>query len=97
MIQFGRIKFLVVELCRALQIPVPALEVVPVPRRSSRWLAECAVRVLPVMERARYREEFEAELLELAKGRWQMYHAIRLVLRAVPLRLELRPARERVR
>jgi hypothetical protein len=70
----------------------------PRPRRSSRWLAGCAVRVLPAKGRARYREEFEAELLELAQGRRQLCHAIRLLLRAVPLRLELRrPARERVR
>jgi len=78
----------------------PVVELALPPRRSSRWLAECAVRVLPAVERARYREEFEAELVELAREslRRQVGHGLRLVVRAVPLRLELRrPAREHVR
>lgn len=61
-------------------------------------LACWAATVLPVPDRARYREEFEAELVEITRGRRQLVHALRLLVRAVPLRRELRrPARERAR
>jgi len=86
------------DLCDVLFIRRPSVNAVPAPRRSSRWLLGCAVRVLPAVERARYREEFEAELVELATRRRQLRHAVRLVVGAVPLRFELRrSARERVR
>jgi hypothetical protein len=64
------------------------------------WLVGCAAHLLPAADQARYREEFEAELLELAQGAGlrQLSHAVRLLVRALPLRWELRrPAKERVR
>ncbi|MGH3878197.1 MAG: hypothetical protein ACRDSK_14295 [Actinophytocola sp.] len=54
--------------------------------------------MLPVSSRARYREEFEAELIEIGRGWRQFGHGVRVLGRAVPLRWELRrPARERAR
>ncbi|MGH3878198.1 MAG: hypothetical protein ACRDSK_14300 [Actinophytocola sp.] len=55
-------------------------------------LVSAAARIIPVAERARYREEFEAELVELAgAGRLRrLRHAVRVLVRAVPLRWELR-------
>ena len=65
-------------------------------------LARGAVRVLPIMSRARYRDEFESELYELAAAkasRWtQALYGLRLLDRAWVLRAELRlAARRRVR
>jgi len=85
------------QLCRDLDLPVPVVRV-GASRRVSAWLAECAARVLPASSRARYREEFEAELIEIGRGWRQLGHAVRVLGRAVPLRWALRrPARERVR
>ena len=62
------------------------------------WLVSLAARIIPTAERLRYREEFEAELLEIAGGWRRFGHAARVLVRAVPLRWELRrPARERAR
>lgn len=63
-------------------------------------LARLAARLLPVRNRIRYQEEFEAELVELAQASRirQVRHTLRIVVRTVPLRRELRRAvRERVR
>lgn len=74
-----------------------------VPTRSARRLTELAVRALPGDRRVRYREEFAAELAQLAGDRrWRQWiYAARLVVRAVELRRALAdrpvrfPARER--
>jgi len=69
-------------------------------QRSAESLARWAVCLLPVRNRVRYQEEFEAELFELAQGARirQVRHMLRIVVRTVPLRRELRRAvRERVR
>jgi len=64
----------------------------------SGWLVSWAVRVVPGAERARYREEFEAEMLEIGRGLRRFGYAVRVLVRSVPLRWELRrAARERVR
>jgi hypothetical protein len=61
-------------------------------------LAGCAAQVLPASSRVRYREEFDAELAEIERGWRRGVHAVRVLVRAVPLRWELRrPARERAR
>jgi hypothetical protein len=87
----------VLDLCRDLDVPLP-VERVGASRRASAWLAGCAARVLPARSRARYREEFEAELLEIGRGWRQIVHGVRVLGRAVPLRWELRrPVRERAR
>jgi hypothetical protein len=77
------------DLCRDLDIPLPLLRV-GASRRVSAWLAECAARIIPVAERARYREEFEAELIGIGRGWRQFGHGVRVLGRAVPLRWELR-------
>lgn len=63
----------------------------------TRW----AVKVLPAQERARYYEEFQSELFELAATQqswWrQLQYAIRLLVRAAPLRYQSQlPARRSV-
>lgn len=61
-------------------------------------LVSVAARIVPVGERERYLEEFQAELIEVGRGWRQCVHGLRVLVRAVPLRCELRrPARERVR
>lgn len=70
---------------------------------TSRQLTECAVTLLPVIERAEYGELFRSDLVELAGsqcGRWaQLWHSLRVLIRVPSLRLALRehanPARER--
>ena len=85
------------DLCRARDRPLPLVRV-GASRRASAWLAECAARIIPVAERARYREEFEAELIEVGRGWRQFGHGVRVLGRAVPLSWELRwRGRERVR
>jgi len=72
----------------------------PRPPDSPARLVAWAARLTPVAERARYREEFEAELLEMAgeKQLRRFGYAVRVLGRAVPLRWALlRPARERAR
>ena len=87
----------VVLLCRDLGMPLP-VDRAKSSRRMPTWLAGCAARVLPAPSRARYREEFEAELSEVGRGWRQGVHGLRVLVRAVPLRWELqRPARERAR
>lgn len=69
-------------------------------QRSAESLARWAACLLPVRNRMRYQEEFEAELFELAQRSRirQLRHIVRIVVRTVPLRRELRRAvRERVR
>jgi hypothetical protein len=62
-----------------------------------RWLVGVEVWVLPVAERARYAQEFRAELFDLRRSRRLLY-AARLVGRSVPLRRSLRvPARRAAR
>ena len=64
----------------------------PPVRLVSARLVSVAVLVVPLAERARYREEFEAELVELVRvGRLRRFSfAVRVLVRAVPLRWELR-------
>jgi hypothetical protein len=65
---------------------------------SSSRLVGMLVGLLPVSDRARYDEEFRAELFELrAEPRWRhVTYAVRQLVRAVWLRRELRrPRRER--
>lgn len=58
---------------------------------TSRVLAACAIRMLPSLERARYREEFGYELYALCTRprRAQIAYSVRLVLRALSLRQSL--------
>jgi hypothetical protein len=51
-----------------------------------------SVRLLPVQDRPRYREEFESELFDLRKqSRWtQLRYGVRVLARSVALRRELR-------
>ena len=64
-------------------------------------LVSFAAAILPVSSRSRYREEFEGELAEIAAecGRIrQIRYCLRVIVRAVALRRELRkPAAERAR
>ncbi|WP_410628344.1 hypothetical protein [Amycolatopsis sp. cmx-8-4] len=70
---------------------------------TSRQLTECAVTLLPAIERAEYGELFRSDLVELAGGqcgRWaQLWHSLRVLIGIPSLRLVLRedanPARER--
>jgi len=57
-------------------------------------MMQCSVRVLPVGERARYRDEFAAELYELreAPRRMQLAFAVRLLIHSMGLRRVLRQA-----
>jgi hypothetical protein len=69
---------------------------------SARRVMGWAMRIIPVMDRDRYAEEFESELLELAQGPRphlrQLGYTVRVSVRAVSLRRALRrPAAERVR
>ena len=54
------------------------------------WLVSAAVRIVPAQHRARYLEEFEAEMV--AEER-RLRFAVRLLGRAIPLRWELRSVR----
>jgi hypothetical protein len=70
------------------------------PGRAAGQVAGIAVRVLPAGHQARYREEFAAELYDVAEAgasRWrQLAYALRLLDRAWMLRAELRaPAHRR--
>jgi hypothetical protein len=69
------------------------------PARVPSRLVAMAARLLPVPDRARYSEEFQGELAELAKagaGRWQqLAYAARQLTGAVQLRSALAGARRR--
>ncbi|HEX6074136.1 MAG TPA: hypothetical protein VFZ32_02605 [Micromonosporaceae bacterium] len=72
------------------------------PRRVAIRAADIAAKALPVAHRARYRDEYQSELYELAAAgaSWwqQMRYAIRLLDRSWELRYELRkPAARRAR
>jgi hypothetical protein len=64
------------------------------PARMAAGLVAQAVRALPATDRARWREEFDAELAELAEAevprRAQLGHAVRLATRVWSLRRALR-------
>ena len=62
--------------------------------RKTRYASRLAVRLLPPADRARYRQEFAAELADLPR-RDQAPHAFRLAVRAWSLRRSLtgRPSR----
>jgi hypothetical protein len=74
--------------------------VVARPAPATSWMAAGlvahAVRALPAASRARWREEFDGELRELAEAavgrRAQVRHAARVAVRAWTLRRALRPA-----
>jgi hypothetical protein len=54
--------------------------------RSVHFLLAIAVWLLPLSQRARYLEEFHAELLDVARGRW-LWHALSLLRGVVVTRL----------
>ena len=60
------------------------------PSGSSARLVTLAARIIPVAERARYREEFEAELLVTAGRLRRLGFAVRVLVLVLPLRWELR-------
>lgn len=63
------------------------------------WLVRVALRVVPEGERVRYGEEWRGELWDLAAGSGrrvrQTVHAVRLVVRAWPVRAGIREGRRR--
>lgn len=63
------------------------------------WLVRVALRILPAAERTRYGEEWRGELWDLAEGsarrRRQTHHAMRLVVRAWPVRYGIREGQHR--
>ncbi|GAA3002819.1 hypothetical protein [Actinokineospora diospyrosa] len=68
--------------------------------RLSRGLTSLAVRLLPAADRERFREDFLAEIWEIAEAgskRAQARHALRVLVRAPLLRRELRTPAERIR
>jgi hypothetical protein len=56
------------------------------PARSAHFLLTIAVRLLPPSERARYLEEFHAELLDVYRGR-RLWHTLSLLRGTFVLRL----------
>lgn len=68
---------------------------VPVSGTASR-VAAWSTRILPCVDRARYREEFQGELYELAETgaarRAQLWYTLRLLTRAWQLRVEVKKA-----
>jgi len=60
------------------------------PVRSARFLLATAVRLIPQSERARYLEEFRAELLDVPRGR-RLWHALSVLRGVFVLRLRRWP------
>lgn len=70
----------------------PPVDMTIEPERSSRrarWAADLAVRMLPPVDRQRYREEWGAEIMDIAR-RDQAAYAFRLLSRAWSLRRSLK-------